>query len=122
MRFMALSNFVHGGVLHEATPQQPKIFEFPADEIPSITWRPMDDEAAVALEERADVIEKKTGRRPRVYPVPKELIVPPTPETLEKSKKSDPNALPAATVAALTPKATVGKLEKGKRPSDGEPS
>jgi len=125
MRFMALENFFYNGVLHEAGPAQPKIFDFPDDEVPSRRWRPLDAKARKALEKLRDDVKARSGNTIRIFNIPEEMQASKA-EVVEKVKKAppvDPEALPAVTIKALTPKGAekIEKIEKGARPSDSEP-
>jgi hypothetical protein len=122
MRFMALESFFYNSQYHEASPQAPKIFDFPDDETPNLRWRPLDKKARKALEDTAAKVQDDSGNIIAIYPIPEEFqnaLVEATP--IEKSPDVDPNRLPEATVAAVVPKTVVAKVGKG-RASDQEPT
>lgn len=125
MKFMALESWYHNGQLHEASAQQPHVFEFPKDEIPSRRWWPLDKEARAALEkyqkEKAD-----KGIKIDIRPIP-DLALPVSAEVIEPSEKVDPDALPpdlfAAKKMTAVPTPSMSEVQREPaRPSDTEPT
>jgi hypothetical protein len=102
------------------------VFEVPNDEVPSVTWYPMDKLAEASLVKLSDAIKTIPGHMPFVIHKLHDLSGAKLPEVevLEAPAKQDPDQPPMLPglkqVESLGP--TMSELQRSQRPSDKEPT
>jgi hypothetical protein len=113
MRFLTTEPWLdHNSQYHQAAPDQPHIFEAPADTVPNWKWTPLDAEAKAALDKLAAA---NPGLRVKDIPEIEAGLVP---EVIAPKIEVKPvSVIPAK--AKKVPDTMSGM--QGKRPSDVDP-
>jgi hypothetical protein len=130
--------FLPDGIYYEASLENPKIINLPAECAPSLTWRPLDEEAEAALallaEEKikqavaSGTPEYMAKRRFQVKAMPKVVDEAAPVKVVVPQKQITQEEMEQAAAAQMVEKLHPPKIQEvvvvpkgGKRPSDQEP-